>query len=321
MSRRHNIKGEYLMDTTISARIEQASKILGLPQDQLRGRFVSSESINDDNLIQTVLSVSDSYDVINTIEHYSGKGIFTQAQLKAAVSILIGVTPDSQKPTISDDVSRKSSLLEELLRSQRPVQQWSDEELLQAYIDKDQEEYEYELNKRAKGRRFIVLADRDTEVIDVASTIRMLKRARKEDIPSHYQPPEGDLIHIYRIEDYHQSNRIRSESPLRPGVALFDDFCSVSNISFAGIDMNARRYLRIIHEAEGNMSRRDEKNIVEIARTEGIAGLIKEYPELNDIFMRKSMNDTLPTLKLVENVASAYVTKADPFKPSRHKQF
>lgn len=299
------------MNAELKTRIENAAKILGVTPADIKAKFVAQEHANDDDLVESVIGMT-SYDEMcppdSTLPH----------KTKLALKMVFGNQPS--KPTTTEPKS-ETSILSQLLQSSRPIQQWSDEELLRSYIEKDQEEYEFELNKRAKGRRFIVLSNRETDEIDVVASLGMLKRARKEEIPSFYVTADNVSIHVYRIEDYHRDNRIRSESPLRPGVALFDDFCPVSNISFAGVSMAARRLLRLIREVEGEMPKRDEKHLVEIAREHNVDGLLREYPELTDTYMRKVASDTLPTLKLVENVASTYTVKSDPFKPSRHKTF
>ena len=302
------------MSTELKSRFEKASAISGFELEKLKSLFVAKNQYENEELLKEAIELTDKESITRTLEIWGGIPV---TKINIISKILLG---DEKEVTKESKETKETTVLTQLLQSSRPIQQWSDEELLTAYIKKDQEEFEFELNKRAKGRRFIVISNHETEEIDTEATLRMLKRARKEDIPSFYQTGDGENIHIYRIEDYHKSNRIRSESPLRPGIALFDDFCPVSNISFSGVGMSARRFIRLIREVEGEQPKRDEKYLVEIGREKGLDGLMREYPELHDTYMRRSADETLPTLKLVENVTSTYITKSDPFNAHSGKR-
>ena len=202
-----------------------------------------------------------------------------------------------------------SSVLADLIKSQRPVTQWSDNEVLDKYIKTDDEQYESELQRRAKNRRFIILKEGTQEEVDVEASLVMLKRARKDDIPSFVTSEDKRVIHIYKVEEYHVSNRVRYESPLRPGVMLFDGFCQVSNQNFKKVPDTARKFLRLIHNVEGNQSRMEETRLVEIAE-EGIDGLGRIFPEVLEQYMELASTDNLPSLK---TIAPVETRQADPF--------
>lgn len=306
---------EYLMDTTLSARFEQAAKIAGLTVDEIKTYFVSPENTTDDDLVETSVRLTNIEDI--EVEYNSKPGNpILPAKVKTALKLVIGAVSESIQTT-TPSPQPEISMLEQLLKSSRPVQQWSDEEILKAYIESDREDLESELNKRAKGQRFIVLTGKEPEEIDIDATLKMLKRARKETIPSYIKTADNKVINIYRVEEYHLDNRARAESPLRPAVALFDDFCHVSNVNFSGITQEARVYIRLIHERYGDLSRSDENDMVFTARKEGYAGLVALYPELEQTYRAREIEGTLPSLRLVEKVASKYSSgKLDPFKAS-----
>jgi hypothetical protein len=313
------------MDTIISARIEQASKITGLSSDSIRELFVSSESIDDNNLIKSVLAVSTVDDIIEAFTlatKHTRPGIgdtvsLPMGKMKAAAVTLTGGECKSE-PVQSELPT--TSVIEQLLQSNKPIQQWSDAEVLKGYLEDDREELEFELNKRSKGRRFIVLTNLKSEEIDIEATLLMLKRSRKEEIPAYYKVAGSDRpIFVYRIEEYHQTNRVRSESPLKHGIALFDDYCPVSNVNFTGVDLISRQFIRLIVDLVG-IYKPEVKQVVEIARDGGIEGLATQYPEVYGEFIKQSNLGTLPTLKLVESVTSSNLTKSDPFNARSSKR-
>lgn len=303
------------MSTDIFSRIEKAAKILGKTPDDVKTIFVSEKHISDDDLVVTAIEMSEYDEVIQEYENMHG---VVPNKFRTAIKIILG--ENKSEPVVENSTASERSVLEQLLQSSRPIQQWSDEEVLKSYIESDREDLESELNKRAKGRRFIVLTGKEPEEIDIDASLRMLKRARKEDIPSFIKTSDDEIINIYRVEDYHQDNRVRSESPLRPNVALFDDFCPVSNLNFAGIDQESRQYIRLIRDNCGEQSRGEESNIVTVAREKGFDGLKSLYPEIHDFYRTAFIRGTLPTLKMVEKVSSKYSTTADPFNAKYGKR-
>lgn len=311
------------MSTELLSRIEKAAKILGKSPDDVKCFFIDKENIDDIDLLTTSIELTTYDEMMEGIKNDFGATFITN-KIRTAMKIILG---DKQSNKTEDKTS-EISVLQKIIDSNRPIQQWSDKDVLDAYIDTEDDQYEYELNKRAKGRRFIILNDTEPETINVEASLNMLKRARKENPPSHYKSGT-EIIYVYRIEDYHSRNRVRAESPFHPKVALFDDYCPVSNISFEGIDVRVRKVMRLILEHEVELTRRDKIDMVAIVRSiksnvrnaessvkEQISALIDMYPDIGSEYKKRKLLGTLPPLKMIESVSSVRDVKADPFNPT-----
>jgi len=292
-------------------RVEKAAKILNINPNQLTEALKKSGVDCLEILDSSSVSVEDLVCAISPPLGLSFEIPFIKA--KVAAGILKIDVPKDGSDTSKDgsDTSKVGSdtSLADLIKSQRPVSQWSDEEVLTKYIETDDEQYESELQRRSKNRRFIVLKEGNKEV-DVEASLLMLKRARKEEIPSFFIGEDKKVIHIYKVEAYHIDNRVRYESPLRPGVMLFDGFCKVSNQNFKNVGDPARKFLRLIHLFGGTQSRMEEAKLVKIAEKEGVDGLGKIFPEILVQYMELSAIDGLPSLK---TIAPVETRQADPF--------
>lgn len=299
-------------------RIEKTAKILKLTP-KIITVFLADHGVDSIEMLDaSTTSHNDLQGIFLNTTDKDGKAI-AMLKVKAASAILKGEDPFAKQKDIglaSTSPANEVSSIAELIKNQRPVTQWSDEEVLTKYIETDDEVYESELQRRAKNRRFIILKKGTQEEVDVEASLAMLKRARKEEIPpfvigiDNEKPGGGGKFHIYKVEEYHVSNRIRYESPLRPGVMLFDGFCQVTNQNFKNVGDPARKMLRLIYNDIGQQSRMDETKLVEIAEKEGLDGLGRIYPEIHENYMKLAMTDSLPSLK---TIAPVETRQADPF--------
>lgn len=286
-------------------RVEKAAKILNIKPNQLTEALKKSGADCLEILDSSSVSVEDLVCAITPPVCLSLEIPFIKAKVAAGILKKSTEAPEIvELPKTGSDTS-----LVDLIRNQRPVSQWSDEEVLTKYIETDDEQYESELQRRSRNRRFIVLKEGNKEV-DVDASLLMLKRARKEEIPSFFIGEDKNVIHIYKVEAYHIDNRVRYESPLRPGVILFDGFCKVSNQNFKNVGDPARKFLRLIHIFGVTQSRMEEAKLVKIAEKEGVDGLGKIFPEILVQYMELSVIDGLPSLK---TIAPVETRQADPF--------
>ena len=290
--------------TPFEDRVKKAAKILNSTTKKLT-KILLDNGVDDINMLDaTTTSFNDVFGIINEID-----GNLPLLKVKAAAGILKGDDPFNKVIELPKKES-ESTALKALLKASEPIAGWKDEEVLRGYIETDRDDLEYELQKRAKGKRFIVLTD-DKKEIDVEASLKMLKRARKEDIPSSIVTEDDKYIHIYKVENYHVDNRVREESPLRPGVTLFDGYCPVTKINFAKVSDSARKMLRLINTFEGKQSRTEERRWVDVAKEKGIDGLGVIFPEVHEHYLELSRADKLPSLKMI---APLETPKADPFR-------
>lgn len=295
--------------TSFVERIEKASKYLDITTKKLTS-ILKNEGIDDIELLDANTTTFIDMECILT-ESNNGKA--PRLKIKMASSILKGDDPLADKKEEIRELPNKksdSSVLADLIKSQRPLPQRSDEEILKEYITTDREDLESELQRRAKNRPFVIMKEDSKNEVDIDASLVMLKKARKEIIPSSYQTANKKLIRIYKIEEYHKDNRVRNDSPIRPGVTLFDGFCPVSNQNFTKVSDSARKMLRLIYNDLGEQSRLDETRLVEVAENEGVEGLGKIFPEIYETYLNWKETDNLPSLKVLAPLESK---KADPF--------
>ena len=288
-------------------KINQAAKILGTDPDKLKSLIVSKDEIDDLDLIATVVSTLEVAELENMFETvHNGWGKRT-----AAAKII-----KSFEKIVSDQVELpepKESKFETLINSMKPIQNWSDSELLTAYIDSERDDLESELQRRSKGRRFVVLANETSDEIDVDASLAMLKKARKDEIPDMVKGKSGEVIFIYRIEEVHSINRIRHECPFDLGSILFDDYCSVCEINFSGVNKECRQMLRLISRSE-QLDLVRKVQLVELAVEKGKSALDNLYPRVAKEFRELEMTDSLPSLvKLEKPKTRNQKLGADPF--------
>lgn len=288
-------------------RVEKAAKILKITTKILK-EALKKDGVDDIELLDA--STTCHNDLQGILLNINELNAAPKLKIKAASAILKGEDPFGKVSEIVElPKTGSDTSLADLIKSQRPVSQWSDEEVLTKYIETDDEQYESELQRRSRNRRFIVLKEGNKEV-DVDASLLMLKRARKEEIPSFFIGEDKKVINIYKVEAYHIDNRVRYESPLRPGVMLFDGFCKVSNQNFKNVGDPARKFLRLIHIFGGTQSRMEEAKLVKIAEKEGVDGLGKIFPEILVQYRELSAIDGLPSLK---TIAPVETRQADPF--------
>jgi hypothetical protein len=299
---------------SFTERTEKAATILGIKQEKLT-EHLKSQGIEDCSLLDAITTtVSD----IETIL-YSLLGEFKSniiLKVRAAVSFLRGIDPFLK--TESTESRSELSTIKALFEANKPITNWSDKDVLEGYIESNRDDLEAELQRRSKGQPFIVLKEGSNEEVDINASLMMLKKARKEIIPSIQQTPDKRTIQVFKVENYHIDNRIRYESPLRPGVTLFDGYCPQSKFNFTKVSEKARQMLRLIYEKEGKMNHLQEKQLVDTAEN-GEIELATLYPEIYIDFKEKEIMGTLPKLTIV---APLETKKADPFyQAGNHRSY
>jgi hypothetical protein len=292
-------------------RIEKAAKILDTKPEILRKHLEPSGIDGIELLDASTTSHGDLQGIVQTKDDYRNTPIL---KLKAAVGILKGGDPFVTDVNSVNKTLKSETSLEDLIKSSIPLDQRSDEDILNAYIETQSDPLETELQRRAKGQRFVVLKEGN---IDVESTLYMLKKSRKNEIPPMKVNPDKSVTRFYKIEEVHENNRVRYESPLRPGVILLDGFCQVSNQNYVNVDDNARKMLRLIRNDLGEQSRMDETRLVEVAEKEGIQGLGRIFPEIHENYLKLSLVEQLPSLKVIAPVETR---QADPFYQNKNKK-
>jgi len=298
-------------------RLKKIAPILNYKNPKLIKNILVDEGIEDETILDASTTTED--DLVEILMTLGGT---KKLKAKMCASILKGKDPHEKDSGIIELPNKKSesSVIADLIKANRPVTQWSDEEVLKGYIESDGDDLEAELQRRSKNRPFIILnKNSERQEIDVDDSLFMLKRARKEEIPSSMTTGDGRFVKIFKISQYSKENRIHHESPLRPGVILFDGYCNASKQNFSNVSEGAKKMLRLIRNDLGEQTRMEESHLVEVAKKEGLDGLGRKFPEIHDNYMKLAMTDSLPSLKTLIPMD----TKSDPFyeKESNHRTF
>ena len=300
----HYINPYVVKDNNMSFndKINQCAKIIGVSPEQVKKIFADEEQFS---LITGNLSESDIADMLVASIKLpkSESAIVFGIKAKAAAKIL--VVGDVQQPV---DNTQINVSIPAIINSIKPMANWSDREILCAYIADQSDELEAQLMVRSKGRRFVVTNPSDSDTIDVETTLTMLKRARKDDMPEYYRTGDGTVVYMYRINDLSRKSRTRHVCPVCGGI-LFDDHCAKCDISFAGLTKEQRQFVYVAMLSPYRTQSMDGKSLVAAIRNkfDGI------HPMILHTFNVARESDDLPSLIKVEKPYIGNVA-GDPFK-------
>lgn len=217
------------------------------------------------------------------------------------------------KPKEKGDATR----IIEALTSNRPVSQWKDRELVEAYCIDASSEVIDELKKRAGGKAIIAFDDISKGRIDIDITFDMLRESRRRKLPKMFNQ-DGKVYQLYIVGDF--PSVIYEESPLVPGSMLFNGFCDKCEMSFDGIAKEARQFLRVIVDEGRCPSLSDRMSILGLiaAAKSGVDELRKLFPSVSIRFDELQRKEELPSLK-ADSSDEAKSKVTDPF--GTHKRF
>jgi hypothetical protein len=152
--------------------------------------------------------------------------------------------------TLKEDYEQeKRKYANEVIKALKPIQQWSDMELLERFAKSRDEESEQELHRRSKGQHFIALLPGKfipgEEEIDITLSIELLKNSRKRTNPSIIPGPDQKFLQIYKATELNIVNRIVNLCPFC-GDALWKEYCPECDLMLGGIENDALSLLNFI---------------------------------------------------------------------------
>lgn len=245
------------MSTSLSARIEKAAKVLDVPDAQESIINVLKNLGVDES--ETGLSILESEFV--TFEDFNNElhTVPTSAPLprrRMAWSILKG------EDTKKKEVEKATSELDTLIKTIRPIQQWSNQELIDEYTKDGKLVIHEELARRSKGRHVIIFNEEG--VVDTENSLHMLKKAQFQDTPQVYKLKTGDLREVYRVGDF--PLQLFHECPIHKDVLLLDDYCEECGTHWNLEEDERNVLLRLLSESVRSMDFRlyMEKSLTEL---------------------------------------------------------
>jgi hypothetical protein len=202
----------------------------------------------------------------------------------------------------------------------KPIGQWKDIELLEAYRSMDCESDVFDvLDKRSKGRSFIIFEDEENGIIDIDETLKVLRLARRQETPETYLTSKGVVKRLYPVG--HFPYEFRTECPLHDDTILFGGYCDKCKSNWRDIDYERLQFARLVSDNdEGPDKPKDIKAFMEDLRDcHSIHDLSDDYPEAYMEYCERNMEECpLPILK---KKVSSSPSVNDPIFGNKNKRY
>jgi hypothetical protein len=282
--------------TAFNSRIETALKYLKIEKNEL-DKILFEMGIDEPEIGLEILDAptttfDDFYGATAKI-HADGAAI-PVPRLKLAWASLQPPKPDTAE--ISD--------LAALAKTLRPIGQWSDLELLEAYGKESSAEVEEQLRKRSKERNCIIFFDDGT--VDTESSLYMIRKARYQITPSTFEI-KGETKQVFKVGEF--PLEVFYECPLHSNVLLVDGFCEECGITHDIKNSKRLALLRIISDSTTDPAR--------TYRELSFEQLSKEFPKAFVQYKELETEDKLPSLK--RRISKS--RDSDPFRTIQHKTY
>jgi hypothetical protein len=297
--------------TALTDRIQKSAEVLGVSAEKIT-KILDEEGINDSTTGMSILNASTTT-IDDLVGILSPLGCSKTLKLKAAASAL---KEGCDRPKAEAPVVAPQETFVEAMKAMRPIQQWSDRELLEKYIQSRDPEVETELAKRSQNRNFVVLKagkfEQGKEEIDVENTLELLKTARKRVTPSFLPLGEnGTVSPIYAITALNMQDRIVEMCPIC-GFTLYHGYCEECQNNFAGIGDDERAYARLVVQTGKFASNSSvERKALLASASKGIDDLKVTWPSVSQQFDELKLTNSLPKLRVISSRPNTVVK--DPF--------
>jgi hypothetical protein len=307
----------------LSDRIEKVSKLLSVSAETLSKSLEEAGIKNDPaGLALLDAETTTSEDLVEILQSCVPSA--KKLQLKACAGTLKGYDPLSKNERIqytsNTAPQTRDETVIEAVKALRPIQQWSDEEVLEKFSKTRDYECEQELNRRAKGQNFIVLIpgkyEPGKEVIDTKMSLELLRNTRKRTNPSTL-PVEGTVLQVYKVTELNLEERIVEICPIC-GKTMYKGWCENCQVNISGVGDDERAFMKLVADSDNfsSDSMSDRKALV-ISAMKGIDDLKVTWPSLVKEFDELKATGNLPKLKIIGNRPST----ADPFFQDGNRSF
>lgn len=281
--------------TEFDERIKAFAEAIGLDEAKVREKL---KEYGADGESSHSLDMIDSEEVLPMQELFTlfvDSKLVPKGRLRLGVATLRGKTHLEEAPTTNggEAVEVLCGSIKEMVASNRPKSDWTDEELLKVY-DRDATEAAEVLRKRTHGRPCIVF-HRD-QLVNVEASLKLVKTAKRQPTSNQFVWDKKP-VRVYRAGEF--LAQPIDESPFFPGVALVDGYCSQSGTDWNGIDHRTRVLVRIyVREIEtASLSKMDMKKICKDAHD--LTEFGDEYLDALLRYEELETQDKLPKLKIM----------------------
>lgn len=286
-------------------RISAFSTAIGVPVNTVRELFTKLGADGNSEQSLIIIESEEYLPMADLFAEFVDSNLTQKSRLRLGVAHLRGKTSLSESLAQPSELSQVVGAIKDMVSSNRPKKDWTDEELLKSYDDTSTEIWQI-LRERSHGRPFIVF--KSDKSINVEESLKLLRIAKKQPTPGNYRIG-GTLVRLFRAGEF--ISVMLDESPFAKGHVLVENYCAATDTDWAGVSEEARIICRIYTEKveTAKLSQREMKNIahlakdVKILREElGAAALL--YDELKE-------QDNLPKLKISGKDIKSQNSKTD----------
>lgn len=302
--------------TPFEARITQAAKVMGISVTDMWAHL-GALGVENNPDGQSILDAETTQEGDARAIMVEGKGMYPVdlgqknpdivkiARFKAGWAVLKGKAGMLETPAPGGVVTPMD--VAGIVNAIRPIAQYSDEELLAKYDENCSTEILDALKARGNNRSFIVF--KRTGEVDLATSLRLLRKARREETPATFMV-DGALVHTYRVGEFPMN--FIDECPLNPDYTLVGDFCEPCGNTWEGIKQEDRVIVRVARDLDAidYHSLHGVQNIIEKTRREG-ASWILAIPAVRFAYDELKEDGKLPILR--RRVSKSRDHKSDPF--------
>jgi len=231
--------------------------------------------------------------------------IFAKAKLLPRKRAWMTLTRPSLDPRVHTSVMPDASAMEKLVDVIRPIEQWSDKELMEAYGPDCESRILNELSKRARDQTVIVFGE-DGEV-SVQASLELLRTSRRQKPPGTYLV-DGKMYRTCRVGEFPQM--WIEECPIHEDTILADGYCEKCGDTWKEVPDHARIVVRVAKMAGqiGTKSHYMIREAINTARSD-VKDLLA-IPKVGMLHRELREDDRLPRLR--KRVSAGY-SSADPF--------
>jgi len=186
------------------------------------------------------------------------------------------------------------------------IGQYSDEQLLKQYGKDCFPKIEEELRSRCKDRPIIIFKNTKTEKIDVESSLKLLRIARRQNTPTTFKVETevtGEIKRVYRVGEFPLEYFF--ECPFHDNVLLVEGYCEECANTWDTSEEDKMILVRMI-EQENDISDLDKKSLA-----------INSFDKLKNLFPKIAMKyeelKEKDELKSLKRHVSSTSNGSDPF--------
>ncbi len=278
--------------TEFDSRVQAFAKAVNLDEAEVRKGLKKLGVSGKDEDSLTMIDNDQFLTTADLFELFCDSGATQKARLRMGLAALRGKTSLASASVTYSNTDQLAEAVKDMAAANRPISTWTDKELLEAY-NRDAIDVLKTLKSRVHGRPCIIFKP-DGEV-NVDASLELVRAAKKQPT-SHEHSIDGEAVRVYRVGLF--MPEYIDESPIYPGRALVQGYCSKSDIFWGGVCHTNRVLMRIYAEHIGFGSQIEMKQMVAYAAN-GVEGFKKAIGGKTWLrYCELEKEDKLPKLKI-----------------------